>query len=148
VRSFSENVSLLERALAETIPDSPGWVRNIDGENWWIEIASPVEPQARKLEISLTGYELNIGFFVGRAGVDGAPYELNAGIPEGEELEALTAAAQFVADLLSERLVLVMRRGFKGGREFLAPRELTPSRRGRLEWIVSWRGTYDWAVPT
>lgn len=148
MRTFSENVALLEQALAEVVPDSPAWVRNRDGENWWVEIASPVAPRTRKLEIAVTAYEINIGFYVGPAGVGGAPYELNADILEGQEVEALNEAAQFVADLLNERLVLAVRRGIRGGREFIAPSELTPSRRRSLEWVASWRSTYDWAVPS
>lgn len=71
-------------------------------------------------------------------------------LPEGEEeeAEALEDTARFVADLVEERLVLAYRRGWlTGGSEFIEPTELTPERRRRLEWVASWRGTYDWKVP-
>ncbi len=60
------------------------------------------------------------------------------------DADALAAVARFVADLLAERFVLALRSGwFRGGREFLAPAELTPERRRGFDRVVSWRGAYD-----
>ena len=41
----------------------------------------------------------------------------------------------------------IIRGWLTGGSEFVEPTELTPERRRRLEWVASWRGTYDWKVP-
>lgn len=38
-----------------------------------------------------------------------------------------------------------MRTGFfNGGRTFIDVGELFPETRDAFDWIVSWRGTYDW----
>jgi hypothetical protein len=146
--SFDDQVSLLERTLADVLPESREWVRHVDQGIWRVEIVSPTQIDGRKLIVELRGAELAIGFYVGPVGVGSAPYELNADISEGREAETIHDIAEFVADLLNERLVLVVRRGFwRGGREFLESSKLTPSRRRGLKWIASWCGTYDWAVP-
>lgn len=72
------------------------------------------------------------------------PYEAIASMPEDDDDPALRDLAQFVADLLGERLVVAMQRGsIRGGRVFLKPEELTRERRCDLEWITSWRDTFD-----
>ena len=146
--SFDDQVTLLERALADKIPESRAWVRNVSNDAWYVELQSPAVPDGRKLTIELTGGDFHVGLYVGPTGVGLAPYELNAGIPAGREAEAINEMVDFVADFLAERLVVAMRSGFwQGGRVFLEPGELTPARQRELIWIASWRGTYDWAIP-
>ena len=54
-------------------------------------------------------------------------------------------AAQFVADLIAERLVLAYKKGvLSGGREFPRPGDLTHKARRGFAWVTSWQGTYDW----
>jgi len=69
-------------------------------------------------------------------------------MPDESDSDTLAEWATFVDDLLNERVVLAMRRGWLGGREFLPVEELTPARREKFLWIASWRGTYDYAIPT
>ncbi len=143
---FAEQLSMLERALADAIPESRDWVRHTDAENWSVEVSSPHTRDDRKLTIDLWEREIEVRFYVGRSGVGGAPYEANADVPAGKEAETIAGMVSFVADILNERLVLAMERSVRGGRVFLEPGELTPSRRNGLKWIASWRGTYDWAL--
>ena len=72
----------------------------------------------------------------------GTPFEAHYVVPKGEEEEAAAEIAQFVDDLLAERLVYSSRtRLFRGTRRWLRPEELPrPTRPGS---VVSWRGTYD-----
>jgi hypothetical protein len=144
---FAEQLSMLERGLTDAIPESRDWERHTDAERWWVEVRPAASIDDRKLTIDLRDGEINVGFYVGRVGAGGAPYEANADIPAGREAEMIAGMIRFVADILNERLVLAMERSWRGGHVFLEPGELTPSRRRGLEWIASWRETYDWAVP-
>jgi hypothetical protein len=153
--SIPKLVSIFERALSAALPESRnwerGWTHRPDGASWWVETSSPAAPDGRKLGIYISAAgDVTVSFFVGPTGVGRGPYEGQLALPEGEEkeVEALEDTARFVAELVEERLVLAYRRGWvTGGREFIAPTALTPERRRSLEWVASWRGTYDWNVP-
>jgi hypothetical protein len=153
--STPELVSIFERALSEALPESHnwerGWTHQPDGKSWWLETSSQAAPDGRKLGIYISAAgDVTVSFFVGPTGVGRGPYGGQLAPPEGEEeeAEALEDTARFVADLVEERLVLAERQGWlTGGTEFIEPTELTPERRRNLEWVASWRGTYDWKVP-
>ena len=146
--STHELVSLFERALAQALPESRAWKRDWSRYGWSIETSSTTAPDGRNLAVAIDGHELTVYFYVGPTGVGRGPYEANDTVPDEGKAEVLEEWARFVADLVEERLVLVYRRGWlKGGRDFIEPTELTPELRQRLEWVASWRGTYDWRIP-
>lgn len=146
--STRDLVSYFERALTEALPESRDWQRSWSRYGWVIETSSPTAPNDRKLAVEIDGREVTVYFYVGPTGVGRGPYEANGTLPEEGEAEGLEEWARFVADLVEERAVLVSRRDWlRGGSYFVEPAELTPELRRRLEWIASWRGTYDWRVP-
>ena len=148
--NFAADVGRLDRVLAEAVPESRDWVRTVDNasETWAVELTSPAEVDSRTLSIVLHDGDIHVAFSVGPSCIGRGPYEVNTSMPDEHDATALAEFATFVADLLNERLVLAMQRGWLGGRTFLKPDELTPARRYSLEWIASWRGTYDAAIPT
>ena len=147
--SLSERALLLESALAEALPASRAWTRNAGGGTWWVEVSSPTATDGRRLTVELRpDGDVDVRFYVGPSGIGRGPYEAQWPVPEDQEPEVMAAVARFVAALVDERLVLAHRRAWLGGgREFVEPGELTPARRRRLDWVASWRGTYDWANP-
>jgi hypothetical protein len=75
----------------------------------------------------------------------GTPFEALFPLSKGQEAEVIENVSAFVADLLSERLVLAYAKSWlKGGRRFLVAPNITESERHTLRWITSWFGTYDW----
>ncbi|HET7549766.1 MAG TPA: hypothetical protein VFK04_00655 [Gemmatimonadaceae bacterium] len=130
------------------LPESRDWEREWSRYGWSVETFSSTAPDGRKLAVGIGGHEITVYFFVGPTGTGRGPYEANGTVPEGDETGFLEEGARFVADLVEERLVLVSRQGWlRGGTDFIEPAELTPELRRRLEWIASWRGTYDWRAP-
>ena len=139
---------LLDEALARTIPQSREWVRqqeNTGDSGYWVEVQAPAQPIARHLTIVLR-HDGDIQIEYHLAGKPSSPFEYLISLEPGHEEQAIEVASRFVADLVTERLVLAYAKGIlKGGRRFLAP-DLAHSDRGRLGWISSWLGTYDWEL--
>jgi hypothetical protein len=143
----AERASLLDRALADEIPESHAWTREALAGSWRVVLPSTVAPSERRLEIELRpDGDVDVRFHYSRA--SRGPAEAHGPVDAGREAEVFREVARFVADLLAERVVLAFRRGwFRGGREFIPTTELTPERRRRLAQVVSWRGTHDWVAP-
>jgi hypothetical protein len=141
---------LLDEALARAIPDSRGWTRRqapADSHefDYWVEVRSPTRPTVQHLRILLR-HDGDIQVEYHDAKKSGSPFELVFILEAGHEEEAIKQASLFVADLLTERLVLVYSKGvFKGGRRFLIP-PLAEANRRHLKWSTSWLGTYDWQL--
>ena len=92
--------------------------------------------------------DVDIRFYVGRVGVGMAPYEVHWPIADDDGSATVDALAAFVAGLLEERIVMVYRRDpLRGGRQFVELRELIVEDVRDGEWVASWRGTHDRAIP-
>ncbi len=141
-------------ALAALVPESRGGARDRGADGWCTGSTAAPAPAlagARRLAVELRpdgDVDVRLHYGAPHPATGRGPAEahfLVASDGAAGEADALAAAARFVADLLAERLVLALRRGWlRGGREFLAPAELTPERRRRVDRVVSWRGAYDW----
>ena len=108
-----------------------------------VEVRSPARPTVQHLRILLR-HDGDIQVEYHDANKSGSPFELLFILEAGHEEEAIKQVSLFVADVLSERLVLVYSKGvFRGGRRFLIP-ALTEANRRHLKWSTSWLGTYDW----
>jgi len=150
-----DRIRLLDEALARAIPASSGWTREAfpatrysDGETTYcVEVRSPQRPDFQKLSIVLRhDGDIQVEYHI--ADRRGSPFEMLIVLPEGEEVAAIEVASHFVADLVAERLVLVITKGFfRGGNYFLNPTSLTESDRRNSAWIASWLGTFDWPTP-
>ena len=143
-----DRMRLLDEALALAMPESRGWARgrqmaNTDNSEHWIVVRSPARPVARRLRIVLRhDGDIQVEFHI--EGKPGSPFEALFVLQAGHEEEAIEHASRFVADIVTERLVLAYAKGvLKGGRRFLAP-GLAESDRRHLKWSSSWLGTNDW----
>jgi hypothetical protein len=148
--SHDERRKLLEHALADVLPDPPGWTSGSvdpadpDGApDHWLEVASPVRPDVQQLVVLLRrDGDIQVEYHV--AEKRGSPFEALFLAPDHQEGLVIDAVARFVGDLVSERLVLAYARGlFRGGRAFVSPAELGRIPPARLSWVTSWRGTFD-----
>lgn len=75
----------------------------------------------------------------------GSPFEQVIAGPREDSADVLQSVVDFVDDLLWERIILGWdARLFGGGRRFLRAKDMDATARTRLEWVVSWRGSYDW----
>jgi hypothetical protein len=141
---------LLDKALAHAIPESRDWTRGQSPAGtgdfeYWVEVRSPARPTVQHLRIFLR-HDGDIQVEYHDASKSGSPFELLFILEAGHEEEAIKQASLFVADVLSERLVLVYSKGvFRGGRRFLIP-ALAEANRRHLKWSTSWLGTYDWQL--
>lgn len=140
--------ALFQQALAHAIPESRAWRSDVSDRSYSVALQWPVTSDRRALNIDLHDGEIDITFCLGAAGVGRGPCELNQTISEANAEEALTELADFLASFFREDVALVMRRGWiGGGRDFVDVRGLTPDVRKQFQWIASWNGTYDSAVP-
>lgn len=148
----SDRARQLDDALASVLPESRAWTRHhptaasassLDPLGYWLEIDSPVRPGDQRLVVLLRpDGDIQVEYHV--RGRREEPFEALFPIPDGREAEAIKEVAEFVRDLVAERLTLAYARGFlRGGRRFIAPDELARDRPQFL-WATSWRGTYDW----
>src|SRR5579862_2647853 len=141
---------LLDKALAHAIPESRDWTRGQSPAGtgdfeYWVEVRSPARPTVQHLRIFLR-HDGDIQVEYHDASKSGSPFELLFILEAGHEEEAIKQASLFVADVLSERLVLVYSKGvFRGGRRFMIP-ALAEANRRQLKWSTSWLGTYDWQL--
>jgi hypothetical protein len=146
----------LAHALAAAVPASRGWARDgaPDDGCTWSTLAPSLAPRgARRLDVELRpdgDVDVRLYYAAPHPATGRGPAEAHFLVDadgEAGAADALAAVARFVADLLAERLVLGLRRGwFRGGREFLALGELTAARRRTFDRVVSWRGSYDWSA--
>ena len=150
--SQQDRVRHLNEALARAVPKSLEWIRRTSASIpapasesvYSIEIQSPVRPESQRLVILLRqDGDIQVEYHI--ANKKGTPFEVLFPLCEGQEGEVIENVSAFVADLLSERLVLAYaKRWLKGGRRFLVAQNITESERRTLRWITSWLGTYDW----
>lgn len=114
---------------------------------YWIEVRSPLRPAAQRLNILLRhDGDIQVEYHI--RGKRGSPFEMLFVIAEGQEAVGIEGMARFVADVLSERLLLAYAQSlFKGGRRFFKPDSLAEFDRRSFSWITSWLGTFDWPTP-
>jgi hypothetical protein len=108
-----------------------------------IEISNPAAKPGRLITLHVRGdSDLDVAFHVGDKA--GGPFEqvFSGSVENAREVQI--EAVRLVADLVTERRVLGMQKGFfKGGRRFIAASELSVAMRKRLSWVVSWGGSFD-----
>ena len=146
-----ERRRLLETVLAHAIPDSKNWKRELtstpgfpENESYWMEVHSPNRPTEQSLVVMLRP-DGNIQVEYHIASEPGSPFESFFILPPGSEPDAIEQISRFVAELLTEKVVLTWRKGFfRGGRYFIPIDLLTKYERSKLRWITSWLGTFDW----
>ena len=114
------------------------------GAAWrWVDgcfvAESPAAAPVRRVEICLrSDDDVDVCFFL--EGVFGSPFEASFVRCDTPVEIAAKEIANFVDQILTERLVLVDMKWF-GGRRFLSPEELDRTR--RVKFVASWSGTYD-----
>lgn len=115
-------------------------------EDGWVTVEGSPKP-GRRIEVYVRdASDFDVRFHVPEK--QGSPFEqVIAGDPhEAEEVQS--TVAQFVADLVAERQILLMDpQLFRGGRRFLAASDVNDSTVRHASWVVSWRGTYDSDAP-
>jgi hypothetical protein len=124
----------LRRALSETGAAVSQTAADI------VEVTGASTP-GRQIEVHVRDEsDFEVAFHV--VDKQGSPFEQ---VIVGDRLEAADVEAtvvRFVADLVTEELVLAMVSGVrKGGRCFLPASQLQET--DGLRWVVSWRGTHD-----
>jgi hypothetical protein len=79
-------------------------------------------------------------------GKRGSPFEVFMPADQDPIREIIAEAVEFVAQVVSENIVLAYHNSFfRGGRRFLTPAEVPGARRDRhFSWTVSWNGTHTW----
>jgi hypothetical protein len=108
-----------------------------------LTVQSPADPSPQ-LTIHFRG-DGDIDVALALPGVKGSPFEQHFIVHQEPSAAAAAAVADFVSDLIAERIVIAHVGGLKGGRRFIAPKDGEALR--RAEWTASWRGTYDRDVP-
>ncbi len=110
-------------------------------------VSSPVRPQDQWLVVQLRhDGDIQVEYHI--ANEPGSPFESLFILPAGEEKDAIEEVSHFVAGLLTERIVLAMRKGFlRGGRDFIASNSLAELDRRSFSGVTSWLGTFDWPTP-
>lgn len=115
-------------------------------EDGWITVEGSLKP-GRRIEVYVRdASDFDVRFHVPEK--QGSPFEqvIAGDLHEAEEVQS--TVAQFVADLVAERQILLMDpRLFRGGRRFLAASDVNDSMVRHASWVVSWRGTYDSDAP-
>lgn len=143
---MGEAVDILGQALLRFAPQQRWFPPDrpfAAAEEIWFEIPSEHRPAEQKLVVRPRGAgDIQIEYH--DAQKQDSPFEiLLLGIATPRE--CAERAAQVVADLTAERLVLAYKKGvLSGGRQFLRPGDLTERVRRRFDWVASWRGFYDW----
>lgn len=140
--------ALIKHALARAIPELkvvekwfPADQPLAAAKDVWFEIASDRRPTEQRLIVRPRG-DGDIQVEYHDAGKRGSPFEMLL-LGDGEA-ECAEVAARFVADLISERVVLAYERSLlTGGRRFLRPEKLNREGPAIFAWVTSWRGTYD-----
>jgi hypothetical protein len=144
----------LDRALAELIPESVGWVRRqvplaAEAERpseRWIDVPAPAGRAGQRLGIGVRDVG-DVEVHVHVPDKSGSPFEQLFVGRDADAAELVGEVAGFVRDLLEERLVLAWDgRLFRGGRRFLPPSALSARVRRSLRWVFSWKGTHDWTA--
>ncbi len=133
--------SALNRALGRLVaPIQWQPERYADGSRWILPFRGH---RGQRLEIEiLPGHDIQVSWHSPEK--PGSPFEALFATDGVAPEEAGAEVAQFVADLIRERLILIMRKGcFRGGRAFVTPGELKAVKPGTIAWAESWSGRYE-----
>src|SRR5690242_16595102 len=141
--------ALAERLLA-CLPAAVAWTRastqqHVAGHpaGHSFTATSPCRTPPRALEVNVR-HDGDADVCFSLDGVPASPFEQHFVVRDAPVEDAAAAIAEFVADLVAERRVLVMDNGFlRGGRLFLTPQQLEECSPRRVAWVASWNGTYD-----
>jgi hypothetical protein len=140
-RDLQTMSSILEEAIRQELPDLE-WRcdKYSDGQSW---VVASTERPDRQLEVMIWP-DLDIQVNWHTSGKLGSPFELLFVVDDMNLTQVCIEVASLVSDLVSERTVIVMKKGlFSGGRAFINPMKLAEIKPRKLKWIESWRGTYD-----
>jgi hypothetical protein len=151
--SAEKRQQLAEDALARRVPSSTSWshsrrqFESPPGTDIWFEYPSPDQRQGQHLVLLLRrDGVVQVEWHV--AVKKGSPFELFLPTDRDPVETVIDEAAQFVADVLRDDVVLAYQGGWiGGGGRFLERHEVPGARRDlRFLWIVSWNGTPCWAA--
>src|SRR5262245_59560198 len=133
-----ERARLLDETLARRVPNPDQWARfkrSFDGPSAgsevWVEYPPLDQLQGQHLVVLLRrDGDVQVEWHV--SGERGSPFELSMPCDVQPLNEVIDEAAKFVADVLSENIILAYHDGlFRGGRRFLRTVEVADARRDR-----------------
>lgn len=145
---------LLDDALEHLIPGSRIWERKryppaprVHGETTYcIQLPSPVRRNGQSLVIQLRhDGDVQVEYHIDENRRNS--FETFFILPMGEEEQVIRTIAQFVADILTERIVLLRFKSSFGKTRFVERSSVTESDLQGVRWITSWLGTFDRSTP-
>lgn len=136
----------IESGLDEALSTVAIWNRHPDHtvqpEACW-ETTSRVGVEERCLTVLLRDDgDIQVEFHV--PSKRGTPFEVLFVFEPSQTAATVEEVRRFVAELVTEQLVLAYDRSrLAGGRRFAKPFDLIGDRGRDIEWVVSWHGTFD-----
>ena len=137
----TKSIEELRKRIADVV-DLDGCVLGVARQDA-LEVTS-VGRSGHRIEIRIRDCaDFEVAYVV--PGKPGSPFEQVIAGPREDSPAILQSVVDFVDDLVQERIVLGWdARMFGGGRRFLKTTDMDATARSRFEWVVSWRGSYDW----